>query len=161
MITQAITTTLGITMAVVLNCQECGCDGICGVGAGGEIGPYQLTAFGLLERVGCPRDSVDWWNWEEARPCVGELVQWLYDTSGCEDPRWAYAAYNWGIGNVTRHVADNGCTWEGIPERVIGFANMERGILCYNTRRGEWEPQVREPGTYPEIKRWRHGLQPK
>ena len=138
-------------MAIILNAQECHCDGICGVGAGGEIGPYQLTAFGILEKLGCPRDGVDWWDFEESRDCVGRLVKWLHKVSGCQDPKWAYAAYNWGIGNVTRHVKERGCDWGGIPARVQRFANMERGLMCWNDRPGEWVPQVGRPGS-PEMR---------
>ena len=145
--TEIITTTLTITMAMVLNMQECHCDGQCGVGSSGEQGPYQILSFGQMEKLGCPRDGSMWWiDFYDAQPCVQAFADWLTDTHGCTDPRITWAAYNWGIGNTISHVEDHGCTLDGMPLCVQRFANMERGLVCYETRRDEWSPMIVEGG---------------
>jgi hypothetical protein len=142
---EAITTTLTITMAMVLNMQECHCDGLCGVGPSGSQGPYQILSFGQMEKLGYPKDDTSWWmDFYEAQPAVQSFLHWLEDTIPCSDPRWTYAAWNWGIGNVLRHIEINGCDLGALPWRVYSFANLERGRMCFETRRDEWRPMTKE-----------------
>ncbi len=141
--TEIITTTMTITMAMVLNMQECHCDGQCGVGPSGAEGPFQILSFGQMEKLGCAKDASMWWlDFDAAQPCVQEFLNWLDGIQPCDDPRWTFAAYNWGIGNVLRHVKENGCVLETLPPRVQSFANMERGMMCFETRKDEWRPMV-------------------
>jgi len=141
--TDIITTTVTITMAMVLNMQECHCDGMCGIGPSGEQGPYQILSFGQMEKLGYPKDGSVWYmDFYMARPAVQEFINWLDDTQPCSDPRWTYAAWNWGIGNVLRHVEQYGCDLDTLPPYVYSFANMERGLMCYETRRDEWSPMI-------------------
>ena len=143
--TEIITTTMTITMAMVLNMQECHCDGLCGVGSCGEQGPYQILSFGQMEKLGYPKDDSMWWmDFYMAQPAIEDFLAWLGDTIPCSDLRWNYAAYNWGVGNVLRHVEEHGCILETLPVRVLNFANMKRGMMCFETRRDEWQPMVVE-----------------
>lgn len=138
-----ITTTVTITMAMILNMQECHCDGLCGTGPSGAVGPYQIISFGQMEKLGYPKDESNWWmDFYMARPAVQAFVNWLDVIQPCDDPRWTYAAWNWGIGNVLRHVEEYGCKLHTLPSHVRSFANMERGLMCYETRRDEWNPMI-------------------
>ena len=147
--TDLITTTLTITMAIILNMQECHCDGQCGVGPSGSLGPYQILSFTQMERLGYPQDDSLWWmDFYDAQEPVQRFVNWLKDVHECEDPRMTWAAWNWGIGNVLQHVEHHGCSIEALPVYVRSFANMERGLMCYNERFNEWSPQ-RKPNIIP------------
>ncbi len=141
--TGIVTTTLTITMSIVLNMQECHCDGLCGVGSSGELGPYQILSFGQMEKLGCPKDDSQWWmDFYAAKPAIQKFIDWLSNTLPCKDPRFVYAAYNWGIGNVLRHIEKHGCAFETLPARIQSFGNMERGLMCFKNRFDEWSPMT-------------------
>lgn len=131
---EAVTNTLTITMAMFLSVQECGCDGVCGVGALGEVGPFQVLSMVQMEKIGCPVDEIDWWNFDDAMPCVSMFVDWLRETIQCKDPRMTWAAYNWGVGNVLR----NGCNFNDLPVHVQAFASFSRVKRC---GLDQWKPQ--------------------
>lgn len=141
--TPIITTTLTITMSLVLNMQECGCDGLCGVGAAGEQGPYQILSFTQMEKLGYPQDDSFWWmDFYAARPAVQAFLDWMAGAIPCRDPRWTFAAYNWGIGNVLRLISAQGCDLSALSARVYKFANLNRGRACYQHHLDDWQPML-------------------
>jgi hypothetical protein len=145
---ELITTTLTITMAVILNAQECHCDGLCGTGPSGAVGPYQILSFGQMEKLGYPKDDSLWHlDFYMAQPAVQAFINWMDELMPCDNPRWVYAAYNWGVGNVLRHIGQFGCNLNTLPPHVYSFANLERGLMCFTERPDEWSPMLVEYDT--------------
>lgn len=127
-----ITATLTITFAHMLAMQECGCDEVCGTGALGEQGPFQVLSLTQMKKLGCG-DEVDWWSFDEAWPCVTKFLLWIDNTQECEQLGWTLAGFNWGIGNVLRFQREHGCGLEALKEhipQVHKFAYLDRARRC-------------------------------
>ena len=113
-----------VTLAFLLtwSAAECGEDLVCGVGARGEMGPFQISPAVWSGR-GCPGDP---WDWEASATCAQGYLQNLAVRQGCEEQQtaWALAAYNWGIGNVLALQEQAGCDLTALPGHVYRYAAM-------------------------------------
>ena len=147
--TETITYTMSITFFIILSMQECGCDGVCGPGALQEMGPFQVNpgvAAGQMAKLGC--EDINWWSFDESIPCVHKFLDWNEDAQYCPGYGWTLAAYNWGIGNVRWFQDKYGCNMRRLRKRyphVWSFAQLERGLMCWNERRDEWISQECNP----------------
>ena len=115
-----ITATVAFLLA--WSAAECGPDRVCGVGARGEMGPFQISPEVWRGR----RCDGDPWNWEDSARCAEGYLQNLAGRQLCGDyPRaWALAAYYDGIGDVIRFQRSKGCRLPSLPRHVYLYAAM-------------------------------------
>ena len=112
--------TVTIAFLLAWSAAECGADMVCGVGARGELGPFQIGPA-VWEGRRCDGDP---WSWEDSARCAEGYLQNLAVRQGCEENRlpWALASYNWGIGNVVELQQEQGCDVRNLPEHVYWYA---------------------------------------
>lgn len=113
-----------VTLAFLLawSAAECGADRVCGVGARGEMGPFQVSPA-VWDGRGCAGDP---WVWEDSAACAAGYLQNLASRQECDEHEaaWALAAYNWGIGNVLQLQQRAGCELTALPAQVYRYAMM-------------------------------------
>ena len=104
---------------------ECGADLVCGLGARGERGPFQVGPA-VWDGLRCEGDP---WSWEDSARCATTYLHNLEGRQLCAENRtaWALAAYNHGIGDVRRFQREQGCDLAALPERVYWYAMIGLG----------------------------------
>ena len=119
----AITTTL--TLLLAWSAQECGADMVCGLGARGEMGPFQISPA-VWDGRRCEGDP---WDWQDSATCAAGYLDNLTRRQECDDypTAWALAAYHWGIGNVLDLQRREGCDLTKLPHGVYLYAAIGIG----------------------------------
>lgn len=101
--------------------QECGTDMVCGIGARGELGPFQIHPS-VWEGRGCEGDPL---AWDDSAACALGYLENLRGRQMCEpSTAWGLAAYMWGIGNVLDLQRREGCDLSKLPPHVYRYATL-------------------------------------
>ncbi|MEN6507039.1 MAG: hypothetical protein ABFD92_21090 [Planctomycetaceae bacterium] len=98
--------------------QECGPDMVCGVGARGELGPFQIHPS-VWEGRGCEGDPL---KWKDSAACAMGYLENLKGRQMCEpSTAWGLAAYNAGIGWLLDFQREYGCDLRMLPDRIYWY----------------------------------------
>lgn len=102
--------------------RECGADRVCGLGASGERGPFQIKPA-VWEGRRCEGDP---WNYDDSARCASGYLDNLAGRQLCDDypVAWGLAAYYDGIGDVLAFQRANGCDLSSLPPHVYRYAAM-------------------------------------